>query len=162
MKSILSQELNNILNPAFGAGILTSFAEGYSEGKPGEPIPIPLLFFPIPMITLKEVSDCINTTYKSSGIRKMTSKLQSNTLMSLHYRLLDFRDLTLDSLSLGQNARLLLIDYDQASVHWTQQKIPHRKLPVSQKGFFSASARLGFWFSELSVHEIATTLRVNL
>lgn len=158
MTSTLAKEFNNLLNPAFGSVVLRAFADGFSESEPKE-IPLHHLFLPIPLISLEEVSDAILSTNRSSGLRKVISKLDDDTLYALHYRCMDFRQLSFNAIKLAVNSHLLLLEAESGMFLCPRSHGP--EVPISQKGIFDASRKLGIWFSEMSTHEICTTLRVN-
>lgn len=158
MTSTLDREFNNLLNPAFGAVVLRSFADGFCDSDPNE-IPLHHLFLPIPLISLEEIADAIISTNRASGLRKAVSKLDDDTLYALHYRVMDFRQLSFDAIKLAINSHLILLDVDSGMFLHPNNQTP--KVPVSQKGTVDASRKLGTWFSDMSTHEICTTLRVN-
>jgi len=161
MTSALDREFNNLLNPAFGAILLRAFIDGFCESDPKQ-VPLHYLFLPIPLVSLEEFADALVSTNKSSGFRKVVSKVDSDLLYAIHYRVMDFRTLSLDAIKLGVSSKIILLDLETGNSLRPSKSLPSQILPISQKGILDASRKLGSWFSEMSTHEICTTLRVNL
>lgn len=161
MTSTLDREFNNLLNPAFGAVILRAFIDGFCDSEPRE-IPFHYLFLPIPLVSLEEIADVIVSTHKSSGFRKVVSKVDNDTLYALHYRIMDFRPISFQAIKLALSSNIILLDIETGNLLRPSNHLPTQLLVASQKGTIDASRKLGSWFSEISTHEICTTLRVNL
>lgn len=160
MTAALDREFNNLLNPAFGAFLLRAFMDGYCESEQKQ-VPLHHLFLPIPIVSLEEFADALVSTNKSSGFRKVVSKVDDDLLYSIHYRVMDFRAVSFDAIKLAHFSKIILLDLETAAVLRPSKPIPSQILPTSQKGVLDASRKLGAWLSEMSTHEICTTLRVN-
>lgn len=163
--SILLQEYDNLLNPAFGAILLYSFADGFCEIE-HKNIPLPLCYFPLPIVTIEQVADLIVRTNKSSGLRKFATKMSdekmTDLLLSLQDRVQDFLELSHESIRLGSSAKLYSLDISEASLKLHDVSIPKDKIPISQKGLLDAAWRFGYWCSDLDLSDVCSTLRIRL
>jgi hypothetical protein len=75
---------------------------------------------------------------------------------------LTLRRLTLQSIAMGVGGRLLTLDYVAATVRANTPEPTIRKpvLPERIKGF-SGAEKVGYWFSKLGLHQVASTLAVE-
>lgn len=164
--SLLTQEVRNIQNPALGAGMLWRYACGYvSSDSTHDPVPLPLLFVVLPVIFHEQTEDFVQGTQKASGLRAFASKFgrsetsKQDLLLAIHDRMLDLRRLTLDSTRMALAARLLYVD--RAGVIPLSQTEAVAGIPSDVKRMMKNSEKLGAWCGALTMHEIATTLKLR-
>ncbi len=166
--STLNKETRNIQNPALGSVLLWRFATGYAEGsKEQKPTPLPLLFLVLPIILHQETVTFIKSTRKNSGLRAFVdkfaeSKISKNDLiLAIHDRALKMRNLTKESLQLSIMSHLLTIDADGGVAIPLSKTPPRSGIPDSVKKLLTHSEKLGYWCSELTLHEISLTLKIG-
>ncbi|MFT4095700.1 MAG: DUF6521 family protein [Rhodoblastus sp.] len=158
-------ELDIVQNPALGAFLIWHFALGYQEDG-AEAVPLPLAFLVLPVLLHRPTLDSVVSTRKASGLALFAAKFdkQREALMALHGRALQLRPLSFQSIGVAATSRLIRLDYEIATVHACPlDLIGVRKpsLPERLKGFESASEKIGYWFSKISIAQIAATLRVD-
>jgi Family of unknown function (DUF6521) len=107
----------------------------------------------------------INSTRKASGLALFAAKLgeERENLLAVHERALTLRRLTLQSIAMGVGGRLLTLDYVAATVRANTPEPTVRKpvLPERIRGFSGAAEKVGYWFSKLGLHQVASTLAVE-
>jgi hypothetical protein len=64
---------------------------------------------------------------------------------------------------MGIGGRLLTLDYVAATVRANTPESTIRKpvVPERIKGFSGAAEKVGYWFSKLGLHQVASTLAVE-
>lgn len=160
MTEVLGREFSNMLNPCFGAVLLHAFLEGFNAQQQ---LPASLfhLFLPVPIVTVDELADTFVRTNKSSGMRKAVEKLDEGMLLSLQVRVIEFRQISFDSIRMAIGSRLILLDAESAAVHRPTSRLPEQVVPISAKTAVDASKKLGFWCSQMNLQEVSTVLRIN-
>src|SRR5436309_1654493 len=110
----LANELNNIQNPALGAVLLWRFCVGYERKNAVRTAPmLPLLLLVLPVLFHEETAELVRSTQAASGLRAFADKFKtsqrgkSDLLLAIHERTLIMRSLTLTSLQLAVNSRLV-------------------------------------------------------
>lgn len=166
--SILDQEVKNIINPALGSILIWRFMCGYAEGsKISNTTPIPLLFIILPITLYKEISHFINRTLKKSGLRAFVSKFsesanaKNDLVLEVHERAIKMRYLTLESMRLAIAAKLISIDNETGMAIPLSLTKPAFGIPSSITKMLNEAEKLGFWCSEVSMHEISVILKVG-
>lgn len=164
----LANEVRMVQNPALGAILLWRFVSGYWEGHVHHaPAPLPLVFFVLPIVLHEETAAFVKSTQKDSGIRAFAAKFgeaktsKQDMLLAIHERSKAFRELTLESLQLALSTRLLDLDLTGEVLPLTRVK-PRVGIPQTVGPLLSASEKLGHWFSKVTLHEVATTLKVRM
>lgn len=164
---MLSQEVQNVQNPALGAALLWRFCCGYLESNcKGNPPPLHLLFLVLPIILHQVTSEFVKSTHQSSGLRVFAAKfggsgeVKQDILLSIYERSVRWRKLSLQSIELGVAANLIKFE-DNGKVSPLSSTKP-RGLSDDVKKLMKLAEKLGFWFGELTVHEVVTTLKVKL
>lgn len=162
-----SQQLSEVAvvqNPALGAFALWLFGQAF-QARDGYPAPLPLTFLVLPLILHKPTLNLVLGTNKASGLLLFAGKLgeKREELLAIHNRALLLRQLSLESLMLGEQTRLLRIDPATASV-WSNMleegtKAP--RLPERIKHIAPACERLGHWFAGLTDQQVAHALNVE-
>jgi hypothetical protein len=153
-----------VQNPALGAFALWRFGAGFqTDGS--HPVPLPLAFLVLPLLLHQPTLKMITTTQRASGLALFAAKLgeERENLLAVHDRTFLLRRLSLQSIAMGVDNRLLTLDYDAATIRSNITITLHRKptVPERLRGFSSAAEKLGYWFSRLGLHQIASTLVVE-
>ena len=118
------------------------------------------------MIFHKETLDLLMSTRQQSGIHQFADKFsnsanpRSDILLSLHDRVASMRHLTMDSICIGVNTRLVTIARDTAKVIPLSETTP-RGFADSIKPLLNSAEKLGRWCSDLSIFEISSILKVR-
>ena len=163
MNAILS-ELEIVQNPALGAYAVWRFGLGF-QSDDGRPVALPLAFLVLPLILHRPTLKMIISTQRASGLALFAAKLaeERENLIAVHERALLLRHLTLQSVAMGVEGRLLTLDYKMAMLRANTPDPSMRKptLPDRVRSFSSAPDKLGYWFSKLSPHQVASTLMVQ-
>jgi hypothetical protein len=161
--SVLDQEVGLVQNPAYGALLLASFANGYTESHPEHNgVPLPYLFVALPLLLNRDFLDVIEGT--RLGLRKFAEKFMSgeqgttDLLLSINKRAIESRPLTLESIEMMLLSGLGDLNPETGNVR------PNRIVGLGGNRDLPKTAdlahRLGGWFSELSLFEIGTILKV--
>ncbi len=161
--SVLDQGIANVQNPAYAAALLTGFVEGYRENHPlRSGSPLPYLFVAVPMLLQAEILNNIRST--QLGLRGLVRKLSSSEIastdvvLSIAEHARDFRSLTTEALAIMLATRLVILDAESSAVLPLKTELSGRaELPRD----YATSVKLGKWFSELSMFEIASALKVT-
>lgn len=164
---MLAREVQNVQNPALGAALLWRFCSGYVEThRVSSPPPLPFLFLVLPIVLHQETADFVKCTYKSSGLRAFAAKFgdssvsKQDLLFQIHERSIRWRQLSLRSIELAVAGDLLKLQDEGNVIPLSKTKA--RGLSGEVKTLMNLAEKLGSWFGELSVHEVATTLKVKL
>lgn len=164
----LSHETHIVQNPALGAMLLWSFANGYERGsKVNEPAPIPLFFVILPLTLHQETSALISTTQSASGLRAFADKFsgskvsKSDLILAVNERAIQLRKLSLTSLKLAVASRLLAIETRKGCAISLSSTQPRAGVPRSVRTMLKNAEKLGRWFSQLSLHEVSVILKVR-
>ena len=162
MRLLTEQEI--IQNPALGAYALWRFGVGY-QSEDHRPAPLPLSFLVLPLILHQPTLKMISSTQRSSGLALFAAKLgqQRENLLAVHERALALRRLSLQSIAMGVNNRLLSLDYNAVTLRANTADDLLRKpaLPERIRGFSGAAEKIGYWFSKLGLHQVASILAVE-
>jgi hypothetical protein len=165
----LAREVEEIQNPAFGAGLLWRFVAGYSAGRktPPEATPLPVLFIALPLLLREESRTLIDGTKASSGLRLFVDKFgdtrrpQADLLLDLGRTMRTYRALSLASLRLAISHRLLFLDTEEGEVFPLSSTVPRAGLPRGLQKEWVLAERLGRWCGGLTLFELANTLRIH-
>jgi hypothetical protein len=157
-------ELEIVQNPSLGAYALWLFTLGYQD-EASMSAPLPMAFLVLPLVLHRSTLEAIGSTRKASGLALFAAKLaeQRENLLAVHERALVLRRLTLQSLGVGATARLLKINYHDASLRGYPLEPGLRKPPLPErlKDFGAAPEKLGYWFYKAGLAQIATALRIE-
>jgi len=159
----VNREIQNVQNPAIGATIIWRFICGYYSTEK-HPAPFLLLFIVLPIVFREDLCDIINSTQRSKGLSKVLEKLftkkENDNLYFMNKMAIGLRELSLDSISIGINAKLLTLDMSTALVY---PLIETKKSGIapSTKKLLDVAEKLGLWCSELSLLEICDWLKVR-
>ncbi|MBS3915298.1 MAG: hypothetical protein KG003_12445 [Bacteroidetes bacterium] len=154
-----------VQNPALGAYALWQFGLAY-QANGGRQAILPLSFLVLPIIFHKATQEIVSATHKSSGLRLFVGKLSEKReiLLALHDRTKLLRELSFESIVLGEAAALLSLDEKHALIRANtlseDMKIP--KIPTRLKWLTPACEKLGYWFSSHTDHQVISMLKVEL
>jgi hypothetical protein len=158
-------EIEIIQNPALGAYTLWRFGLGF-QSEDGRPAVFPLAFLVLPLVLHRSTLDIIGSTQRASGLALFAAKLgqERENLLAVHERALALRLLTLQSISVGINERLLTLDYVTTTIRANTPESSVKKpiLPERIKAFSGAAEKVGYWFSKLSFQQVSSILAVEL
>ncbi len=164
--SALTREVRNIQNPALGAGLIWRFVCGYVANHPSrDPAPLPLLFLVLPIVLHEETEEFVSSTQKASGLRLFAAKfgkaenLKQDLLLAIHDRMLALRRLSMESIRLGLATRLLHLD--GATVIPLSETQAVAGIQSDVRRLMKSAEKLGTWCGLLTMHEIATVLKVR-
>lgn len=163
----LSQEFRNVQNPALGAVLLWRFACGYINAhRTKEPLPLPLLFMALPMLLNKQIEEFLTSTRTSSGLRAFATKFgesrlsKQDVLLSIHDRVMQNRAFTMDSLGVAVGTRLLSLTPSGGVIALTTSEAKSG-VPNEVRTLMANAQKLGSWCSNLTLHEVSTTLKLR-
>lgn len=161
--STLNREIETVQNPAIGAVALWRFTSSYYSVK-SSPIPFPLLFIILPIVFRSDLRKVIVHTYKNSGLAKFTEKLGKEKsidhLYAIHYSTDQYKYLSLQSLHIAEASQLVFVEIQTGYVYPLLQSIKIMDNADVQE-IADAADRLGFWCSNLTMHEISILLKVR-
>jgi hypothetical protein len=88
---------------------------------------------------------------------------ERENLLAVHERALALRRLSLQSIAMGVDHRLLTLDYNAVTLraNTADESLQKPSLPERIRGFSGASDKLGYWFSKLGLRQVASTLAVE-
>jgi hypothetical protein len=154
-------EADIVQNAALGAALIWSFGQGYQEKSTGVPPLLPFAFIVLPICLYSQTLDAALSTRRNSGLALFAAKVgeMRETLLAIHTRARDLRELSLQSISLGVRSSILSIDYSVAAVRSNTVKPP--ALPERIKPCWNAADRLGYWCGGVQLTELASLLRVE-
>jgi hypothetical protein len=153
-----------VQNPALGAYALWKFGLAY-QAREGNQVILPLTFLVLPLVLHLPTLELVIGTNKASGLALFAGKLgeKREDLLAVHERALALRNLTLESIVFGEQAKLLTIDVRQATMRANAltegTKAP--PLPERIKWLGPSCERLGYWFAGLTDHQVSRTLNVE-
>ena len=157
-------EFEIVQNPALGAYAIWRFGVGF-QSEDGRPAALPLAFLVLPLVLHQPTLKMITSTQKASGLALFAAKLgqERENLLAVHGRALALRRLSLQSIAMGVNNRLLTLDYNAATLrsNTADELLRKPSLPERIRGFSSAADKLGYWYSKLGLHQVASTLAVE-
>lgn len=165
MMSRLNKEIQNVQNPTLGAFAIWNFVRGYHSNITSF-TPFPVLFIVLPIICREDMVEVLYSTNKPSGLRQFANKflstkvLKNDIISQIHISSSKMKELTLDSIRIALYASLISIDYEDALV-LPITTTEHKNEPKSIIKLGKASEKLGYWCSQLTLHEISQILKVR-
>jgi hypothetical protein len=157
-------EIEIVQNPALCAFALWRFGLGF-QCEDGRPAILPLAFLVLPLVLHRTTLEMINSTRRASGLALFAAKLgeRRELLFAVHERALALRHLTLQSIGMGVASGLLTLDYDATTLRANAPKpdASKPKLPERVRSFSAAADKIGYWFSKVTLNQVALTLAVG-
>jgi len=154
-------EFQTVQNPSLGGYLIWQFGLGF-QAEDSQKSNFLLAFLVLPLLLHRPTLGLVLSTRKSSGLALFASKLgeEHENLLAVHSRALALRQLSLQSIAFAVNRGLITVDYESA---YFRSNTLTKKAPVPERirSMSTAAQRIGFWFSKMSVHQIASTLRVQ-
>lgn len=152
-----------VQNEALGAYAIWRFGLGFQE-RDGNAVLLPLVFLLLPLVLHGPTFAMVQGTQKASGLQLFAGKLgeQREDLLAVHARALISRQLTLRSLMIAEQSRLVRVEQTAATV-WSfspHQELQVPALPNRIRQIGPASEKVGYWFAGLSEQQVAHTLKV--
>lgn len=164
---MLAREAQNIQNPALGAAVLWRFCCGFVEAHPASDAPrLPLLFLVLPIVLHQATVELLRRTRPTSGLRAYAAKFgdsaisKQDILLQIHERAIRWRRLSLQSIELASDGRLIHLSDAGEVIPLSRTKA--RALPDEVKQLLTDAEKLGKWCGQLTLHEVTTTLKVKL
>jgi len=163
----LSKEVYAIQNPALCAVLLWRFACAYNQHHPDRAhVPLLLFFIVLPMVLHRATLDVIVGTRNQSGLRACMAKFSASKeskqdiVLEIHDRATRLRQLSLEAIKIGVSSRLLHVA-SNSTVIPLSVTAPSASFTKPITPLIKGAERLGYWFSQLSIHEIAVILKVR-
>jgi hypothetical protein len=155
-------ELQTVQNPSLGSYLIWQFGLGF-QAEDSQKSNFLLAFLVLPLLLHRPTLGLVLSTRKSSGLALFASKLgeEHENLLAVHSRALALRQLSLQSIAFGVNRGLITVDYESAYFRSNTLTKKAPAVPERIRSMSTAAQRIGFWFSKMSVHKIASTLRVQ-
>lgn len=153
-----------VQNEALGAFAIWRFGLGFQE-RDGQAVSLPLAFLLLPLVLHAPTLAIVLSTQKASGLHLFAGKLgeQREDLIAVHGRALVLRQLTLGSLILAEQSRLVRIEPSTATVRAfsPHHELQAPELPERIRRIAPACEKIGYWFAGLSDQQVAHTLKVG-
>lgn len=166
-RAALGDEVRNVQNPALGAALLWRFTCGYAFAHPqAAHAPLHLLFIVLPLTLHHQTFDFLSRTQTATGMRTFAAKFaesknaKQDLLVAVHDRTATLRPLTLDSLRIAVRSRLILVRPNATVMPLSQTETKAGTNDLTRP-LLSGAYKLGVWCAELSLHEIATVLKIR-
>ena len=166
--SILVEEVKIWNTPLIGAYMLWEFTKGFSDSHPDGDAPIGLMhFLANAILTNPNLTERISNQRADlqSYIRSFEDKKESDLLLTIHERVKEKRQYTLESIDVAVSEGLLVWDLESAKLYPKYL----RKKPSKGKNIKPSLSRIGFkanilgsWFAQHNLPSITTYLKVVL
>jgi hypothetical protein len=156
-----------INNPALGAYMLWVFSRECISKNP-EAIHPSKIFCVLPFLFYADTRSELVTTSLNSNMQAYISKFSStkscasDIALSIHHRVEEQKEKTLEALITAFGTGLLMIDSDSGLITPNMKITPIKRadLDVTTKELFDCSRRLGKWFSDLKTEDITRIIKV--
>ena len=154
-------EADVVQNAALGGALIWRFGRGYQERSNHMPPTMPFAFIVLPICLYSPTLDAALSTRRNSGLSLFAAKVGEirEALLAIHTRVLELRELSLQSISTGVRSGLLSLDYKTAALRSNDVRTP--VLPERIKPLWNAAERLGYWCGAVPLKELGTILRVE-
>lgn len=164
--SALSKEVRHVQNPALGSVILWRFTVGFNEAHATSESPVlPLAFLVLPIVLHRETFDLLRSTNRPTGLLGFADKFarsevgQADLLLALHTRAEAMRPLTVRALQTGVRCRLFTVSSKDAQVI-PLSTTKASSIAASVRPIVDGAEKLGAWFSQLTLFEVSSALKV--
>lgn len=157
-------DVRYVQNTAIGAVLLWRFACSYYQTE-NKPVPFLIFFLVLPLVFREDLCSQVQSTNKSSGLSKFCEKLfvqkKNDEVESINNTSIKMRSLTIESFNIAVEANLLSLTPENALVYPVFTKLDTSILHDETIKLLSVAEKIGFWFSNLSLHEITKWLKVR-
>lgn len=167
IRSALADEVRNVQNPALGAALLWRFTCGYtSTHTDAGHAPLHLLFLVLPLTLHRQTFQFVSQTRTATGMRTFAAKFseyknaKQDLLLAIHDRTAALRPLTLDSLRIAVRSGLVRLRSNATVMPLTQTETTAGTSDLTLP-LLKGATKLGVWCAALSLHEIATILKIR-
>lgn len=162
--STLTRETFRVQNPALGAVLLWRICAGYSQEHPTADAPVlQLAFLVCPIMLHRDTFEVLQSTkggihlFADKFSRNETSK--SDILLGIQNRVVQFRDLTLESVQLAIHCHLLTL-LPASGKLVSLSSATASSVPASIRPLITNSEKLGKWISGMTLFEVENLLKV--
>lgn len=166
-RAALADEVRNVQNPALGAALLWRFTCGYTGAHTNaEHAPLHLLFLVLPLTLHKQTFSFVQQTRTATGMRDFAAKFaeyknaKQDLLLAIHDRTAALKPLTLDSLRIAVRSRLVMVRPNATVMPLSQTETTAGTTDLTRP-LLKGATKLGVWCAGLSLHEVATILKVR-
>lgn len=153
-----------VQNETLGAYAIWRFGLGFQE-REGQAAILPLTFLLLPLVLHAPTLAMVLGTQKASGLHLFAGKLGEHRedLLAVHSRALALRQLTLGSLMVAEQSRLIRIEPSTATVRAfsLHHELRAPALPERIRRIAPACEKIGYWFAGLSDQQVAHSLKVG-
>lgn len=162
--STLTRETAHVQNPALGGVLLWRFCVSYAaEHRTNEGPPFQLTFLILPVTlhkgTFEELIGTRGSIHLFAEKFAKSDISKSDMLLGIQDRAVEFRELTIESLSLAIKTRLVtLVPNTGRLAALSTSKTS--AMPQSIRPLATGAERIGKWFSSMTLFEIETVLKV--
>jgi hypothetical protein len=168
MNNTLRREVTAIQNPALGAVLIWRCAAGYEHGNNiAGALPLPLVFVALPILFHQQTAELLIATQERSGLStfvekfQRSSELKTDILLALSHRTVTMKTLSAQSLQMALGRRLVGLDVAAAGIFPLTTTFPVAGVPASIRPLLTGAAKLGNWFSKVSLYEASLLLQVS-
>jgi hypothetical protein len=163
----LAKEAWLINNPALGCYMLWIFTRECFENNP-QPIHPSKLFCVFPFLYYIDTRSVLSSTQLNSNLHSFISKFSStkacatDIALSIHTRVEEQREKTLESMIIAFDSGFLVIDTDTGLItpNTNIKPIKRTDLDDTTTELFDCARRLGKWFSHLKTEDITKIIKV--
>lgn len=150
-------------NPGLGAVLIWRFVCGFTPESSPAGTPLPLAFVVLPLAFHARSLEAVMRTQPASGIRLFEEKFRerSDVLLSLQPRVLAMRMLSLRAIRVGVRTGLLTLVPSEAVLWPRSRSMPPLAESKGVKELVGSAEKLGRWCRDISMFEIAGTLKVD-
>lgn len=156
-------EVERLLNPAFGAAVLTRAAAAYASKRDAEGLPIVLAFLVLPVVLHSSSRDAVNAHNAPFGLHRFV-RAHPEALAGLDRRVNGYGSLTRASLLLGHAQGMVQLDPTAAAIlaherHVSSFTASH--FTADAAALIRAADRLGAWLAGTSVGQAFLLLQLT-
>jgi hypothetical protein len=164
---VLADEIRNVQNPALGAALLWRFTCGYTQHHSAAGhAPLHLLFLVLPITLHKQTFEFLSSTQTATGLRAFAAKFgesrnaKQDLLLAIHDRAALLRPLTLESLRIAVRSNLIRVRPSATVMPLSESETKAGTTDLTRP-LLSGAFKLGAWCARLSLHEVATILKIR-
>lgn len=179
---MLSQAVNDVQNPALGAGILWEFTMGFADSSEQSSAPLPIMFLVLPIILQPISRGLMKSTQEASGLLAFAGKFRfppthlakkvvdgvevrfgRDQWFALNERVRDMRALTQQSLAMAIACGILKLDPSTGGIlPQAPLQDPSKTVSPEVREMLHTAKKMGKIFGRNSVNDIAQALGVAL